>query len=79
MTLNFLNGSVLVLGLNKDNGFVLLGELSCRLAFLCSGVEQRRFGYKSIAEAAQSPETYFCCVILQNNLISHIWKENREK
>lgn len=61
MTLNFLNGSVLGLGLNRDNGFILLGELSCKLAFLCSGVEQRRFGYRSIADAAQSPETYFYC------------------
>lgn len=57
MTLNFLNGSVLVLGLNRDNGFVLLGELSCKLAFLCKGVELRKLGYRSMADAAQSPET----------------------
>lgn len=39
-SLNFRNGSV---GWNRDS-LVLFGELSWRLAFLCRGVELRRFG-----------------------------------
>lgn len=53
VTLNFLNGSVL--GLNRDRGLFLLGELSCKLAFRCNGVEFLRFGYRSIADDAHSP------------------------
>lgn len=41
---------------NNDNDFVLFGELSCKLAFLCNGVGFLKFGYKSMADAAQRPK-----------------------
>lgn len=39
----------------KSESLALFGELSWRLAFRWSGVGLRRFGYRRMAEAAQSP------------------------
>lgn len=42
VTLYFRKGSTF--GWNKESGLVLFGELSCKLAFLWSGVGFRKFG-----------------------------------